>query len=234
MQTALTILMSALIILSRLVAFAFIDFLMIVPFALLGIFHLVFRRSIIKGNTLVVLIHGSGVNDWQWGVAKFFLDLHGLSFISVNYDYNLPIHKCTQNVKAQLPKNKSIILIGHSLGGLVARAIVNDVNAKAIFLLNTPQKGAVILDWIYPIKKKYDCSENDMRPESDFLKNLPKIDSKTTIYEIVGLNDYVRSDHCISFGKNVYESWFGHYFSAVNPYLWLNWIIPRINNYIDR
>ena len=67
-----------------------------------------------------------------------------------------------------------------------------------------------------------------MRYGSTFINLLPNDIIPDRIYEIAGINDFVRYDHCLHYYKNVYTSWFGHYFSAVNPYLWFNYIIKII------
>lgn len=220
-----------------LISFIFIDFILIGVFSIPGIVMLLFgpQQQINKNKrneSVVVLIHGSGVSDWQWAVAKAYLYVLKLEFMSVKYNsIQSIVNSCddvVQQIRNNIPINKSIVLIGHSQGGLIARSIADKVKAKKVFLMNTPQRGAVLLNWLYPKEENYDCSDNDMRYDSPFLRSLPSIKTTDKIYEIVGLNDYVRSEHCIHFDQYVYESWFGHYFTAANPYLWLKYIIPNI------
>lgn len=228
--------MSHITIISRLIVFILIDIIAILLFVPLGLLYLSFgKQQYDNGNPLVVLIHGSGVNDIQWNVAKAYLYFSDISFISVNYNYSQSITKSANNVLKLIPKDRDIILIGHFQGGLISRYIANNINTHQIYLMNTPQKGAIILNFLYPnenICANIDDSQKDMRYGSDFIKNLPIINDNIKVFEIVGINDFVRDIHSIEYEKNVYKSWFGHYFSAVNPYLWFNYIIPNIKNEI--
>lgn len=213
----------------RILVFILVDILFILPFSIIGILYFFFgRHESINNNKIVILIHGSSVSDWQWVVAKWYLYMNNISFMSIKYDYTQKITKSAQNIVEKInPLIKNdIILIGHSQGGLIARFIHDKINAKMTFLLNTPQKGASIINWLY---SEYNSPhyKNDMRIGSDFIRNLPCSNS-SHIYEIYGINDFVRPYESIFFGKNIYESWFGHYFSAVNPFLWNFYIIPKI------
>lgn len=220
--------------------FSLIDLSLISILGISGLVYMLFgspiKRSISKNNNTVILIHGTGVSDWQWANAKLYLYLSKIPCFSVKYDHSQSINISCENVKnqiisyCQLQNNNNIIVIGHSQGGLIARCIHNEINSKMSFLINAPQKGAPIINWLYPEsqKHKYSNSLNDMRPNSNFIENLPNIEDHERIYEIIGLNDIVGAENCISFGKYIYISWFGHYFSAVNPYLWYNYIIPKI------
>lgn len=223
---------------------AVVDFSLVAVFGLSGIAYLLIGSPTIKpkskNDNIVILIHGSGVSDWQWAVTKMYLYLAKIPFHSVKYNYCQSIHISCDDVSDQIidvsqkHNNNNVVLIGHSQGGLIARSIYNNNNFKSnmMFLLNTPQKGAPILNWLYPdpVVHKYPDSLNDMRPESQFISELPNendIDDEF-VHEIIGQNDFVGADNCIFFGKNVYKSWFSHYYSAVNPFLWFNYIIPKI------
>jgi pimeloyl-ACP methyl ester carboxylesterase len=210
----------------RLLSFVFIDFILISLF--IPLLPVNYILSVPKDtNKLVVLIHGSGVGSWQWYISTIYLKYYNINYKCIDYNYKKSLHESKLDVLKQIP-NKNITLIGHSLGGLMVRLIANDVKAEKIFLLNTPQTGSPLIDWLFPIEenKNYGASFNEMRYQSTFIKNLPSFHKD--VYEIVGINDYVRSAQSIHFSKNIYYSWFGHYFSAVNPYLWLTYIIPNL------
>jgi hypothetical protein len=216
-------------------AFIFIDLALVALFSVIGIIYLILGSPTIKNknNKLVILIHGTGASHWQWAVAKVYLYVKGIEFMSVSYNSDQEIIKSCEDVINYISlfkENKDIILIGHSQGGLIARSIHHKIQSKMTFLINTPQKGAIIINWLFPNKLEENNSLNDMRCDSDFINNLSSLKDSDNIYEIVGLNDFIRPEHCICLGKNIYFSWFGHYFSAVNPILWFNYIIPNINN----
>lgn len=220
------------IILLRLLLFVFVDFILILCLFPIGILFLAGPRNVEFGNKtdkLIVLIHGSGVGEWQWNVAKAYLCLFRLSHMTVGYDSSKRVDISCQNVWEQIPLDREVALIGHSQGGLIARSIANNLNATKIFFLNTPQKGSPLLDWLYPIEENKIRSDSDidMRYGSDFIKKLPT-ELKSETFEIVGINDFVRDSQSIFYGKNIYHSWFGHYFSAVNPYLWIQYITPEL------
>ena len=95
--------------------------------------------------------------------------------------------------KFPINTNKYPILIGCSMGGLIARHLVEKMNlrVKGLILLATPNKGInlslvekVFLKIIGPIP----CVE-DMRPESSFLKSLGKSPFEESYYFFGGTND---------------------------------------------
>ena len=90
--------------------------------------------------------------------------------------------------------NKYPILIGCSMGGLIARYLIEkmDLKVKGLILLATPNKGInlsiiekVFLKIIGPIP----CVE-DMRPESDFLKSLGRSSLEKYYYFFGGTKDF--------------------------------------------
>lgn len=213
------------------ITFYIVDFIsigLLSPIGLIGL--LINSKNTTINEYVVILIHGTGVSDWQWGVAKAYLYFANIGFKSVKYNYAQSITKSSDDIMEQIPQNKKIILIGHSQGGLIARNIANRINTKKLFLLNSPQKGTKLLNELYPNEYNHECSYKDMKRDSNFIENLPQVNDANTVYEIVGLNDFIDYNDCIVFNKNVYKSWFGHYFSAVNPYLWIKYIIPNIGN----
>lgn len=219
----------------RVISFILIDTILIGVFSIIGALFKAFGpfTYINDLNTpLVILIHGSGTGHWQWLVAKFYLYICGINFVSVKYNYLQAINLSCASVLEQLAPytntklNRKLILIGHSQGGLIARAISEHIHPTMLFLMHSPQKGASLINWMYQECETTD-SNNDMRQGSKFIRNL-HFPLLKHVYEIVGINDFVRYYECIAYKQNVYKSWFGHYFSAVNPYLWLTHIIPCI------
>ncbi len=114
------------------------------------------------GGRVVVLVHGSSMNDLQWARLGHH---HGealerdLGFTSIALHYNSGLHISTTGAQfaellestfAQWPVPlEELVLIGHSMGGLVARSACH-VGAKhawrrkvqALVTLGTPHHGA--------------------------------------------------------------------------------------------
>jgi pimeloyl-ACP methyl ester carboxylesterase len=230
LHTFITSQMKSTSTLIRIIAFIFIDLLLILLFAPFGLIDLWFfdkDRVVSDRENLIILIHGTGVSDWQWSIVRLYLRFFDRQYISVRYDSHQHIMKSCLSVLTQIPKDVDLTLIGHSQGGLIALYLHKYLlkGVKETFLLNTPQRGASIINWLYNGDSLSD-SVKDMRPKSEFIKSLQDIKLMGNIHEVMGLNDYVRKDECVVHHEDVYLSYFGHYFSAVNPYLWLTCIIP--------
>ena len=221
----------------RITLFILIDFGMIILisplFLLLFSFVNIIKKNNNNKNTIVVLIHGSGVKGWQWIIVEKYLYYYNIPYKSVNYDSSQKIYKSCQDVMEQIISidncsidKKNVVLIGHSLGGLIARVISSKMKIKLLFLINTPQNGAIVINWL-DSGASLSPAAYDLRYGSEFITHLPAPNA-CQVHEIVGINDFIRPEHATTHGKNVYMSYFGHYFSAVNPYLWFGYIIPLI------
>lgn len=129
----------------RLVAFILIDLALVSIHSIFGIIYLLMGQPCGKmmGERVVVLIHGTGVSDWEFLAAKFYLFVMGIPFWSVKYDYRQAIRKSCDDVTKQIEKLKGdsgcngVVLIGHSQGGLIA---ANTVRSKISLMKNYPKK----------------------------------------------------------------------------------------------
>ena len=92
--------------------------------------------------------------------------------------------------------NGPVFIIGYSLGGLLARVLVEtmEINAQAIILVGTPNKGIKLNRWeklILKILKRPAIQE--MLPNSQFLKKLnedySRLQLKTKYYLLAGSED---------------------------------------------
>lgn len=114
-----------------------------------------------RSGKLIVLIHGLCMNDQQWlcnghdhGVALALAT--GATPVYIRYNTGLPIaengrqlSQLLTSLVAQWPVAVTdIVVVAHSMGGLVTRAALNDGNAKwrpklkQIVFLGTPHSGA--------------------------------------------------------------------------------------------
>lgn len=150
-----------------------------------------FDPKMIKQNkTPILLLHGSGFNQSEWLVARRFLDKaeYG-SVFSLNYaglvsnedsdgvdDYAKgPISKKIEHIK-KLTNQNEVILIGHSMGGLIAgqyaqtEAAKSNTQIKHIITIATPWKGAPALKLLKQegMSKRY----KQMTVKNEFLLNL--------------------------------------------------------------
>ncbi len=239
----------ALSLFTQIVAFMFIDYLMIIAIGLpclllFSTLELIKKPKERDGDTIrVILIHGSGSSSWQWIIVRKYLDYYSIPHKTVNYDSKQKIRdSCEQVIEQFDPEEidgKNICLIGHSLGGLIAKIIACEYmkqQPNILFMINTPQRGAIIINWLEPYPRLEECVTNELRFGSDFIKNTIDIaknvnlTKETEIHEIVGKYDFIRPEHSQMYEKNVYMSYSGHYFSMVNPYLWFKYMIPKIES----
>lgn len=113
-----------------------------------------------RGGTLLVLVHGSCMNDAQWTRAGHD---HGralareLDVTPAYVHYNSGRHishngrELAQRIEPESGGFTDVVLLGHSMGGLVARAALRDAEeadlewrrkVRALITLGTPHQGA--------------------------------------------------------------------------------------------
>ena len=103
------------------VACVFIDLALVVVHAVAaGVPFLAYEK--VRGLTfdddtsrpIAVLIHGTGVTAWQWGMAKLYLYFAGIPYHCVNYDYHQPVrtslHKVLADIRTDLVVRVSRLL----------------------------------------------------------------------------------------------------------------------------
>lgn len=141
---------------------------------------------------------------------------------------------------ADLDKPRNISLIGHSQGGLIARLLHNHykkeperkINVKTTFILNSPQKGAPILNYINRWTQSPETgAHRDMEHKSDFIKYHNEFcTNNDNLYEIISKNDIIdpKFARLACDEDKCYDSWFGHYFISVNVFFWTRYIAPKL------
>ncbi len=174
--------------------YVFIKILATLPFVFSGFLFLSIwhnksfdTRRIHKRRTPVLLIHGSHANQQQWFLFRQFLQNSEIGHVfTVNLnkrarkndgdkdmeDYAVIVHNKLQEMQ-QRYKNahidmKNVILVGNSMGGLVAGAYCvkdfeNKVPVKALITISTPWNGSLVANYFcnrHLIPEKYFCTES--------------------------------------------------------------------------
>jgi pimeloyl-ACP methyl ester carboxylesterase len=175
--------------------FSFVfDFFLLLPAAILVCLTLAkinMNRTRIKKNAIpILLIHGSGFNESCWLLGRLFLRKKNYgSVFSLNYDglvTNDPLKGIDDYAEGKLSEKiivikkmtqqDEIILIGHSMGGLISsyyaqyQAVKDQVEVKHLISIASPWKGVPILKWLpnFLRAKRYD----HMKINNAFLKEL--------------------------------------------------------------
>lgn len=175
-------------------------------------------KKIKKNKTPVLCIHGNGYNEMQWVFGRYFLGKKENcgSIFSLNLDGlisnnpNNGIEEYAKKVREkvleirQLTGRNDIILLGHSMGGLVAAhfaeslASGDSVQINKVITVSTPWKIPPRLKKLTKLTKR--CAPSlfhapkryrEMRDEENFLSNLRDKASKSPIkyYSIYSTGD---------------------------------------------
>jgi triacylglycerol lipase len=127
-----------------------------------------------KEQRTLVMLHGYGANRSNFYPLAAYLRLRGIKkILFYNYPSNMGAEKAAINFKEYLRKHVrggDIDLIGHSMGGIVARTYLQLLGGprrvKRCITLGTPHLGTYNAYWI-PTKVG-----NELRPESELIKKL--------------------------------------------------------------
>jgi pimeloyl-ACP methyl ester carboxylesterase len=106
----------------------------------------------------VVLLHG--IKKTSACMSKFARHLEGLGYRVRNLDYpstRLPIEKIAERIELEIEDasestaDGKVHLIGHSMGGLVIRAVLKNYrphNLGRVIMIGTPNKGSQVADFL--------------------------------------------------------------------------------------
>lgn len=176
----------------------------------------------------VVLVHGSGGNQTQWldvlDRLKEQLPSHPIYAFSLPYSNNIEGYSKSLNDKFNEYDITNPVLVGHSMGGLVAaywNIHYNNGNS-VIFAISSPFHGAPLL---HNYCLKLCCNTHrskQMTPGSAFLKGLlDKIQEKKCVIYTYGSNhDAHVPDRYAELDRHLTFNDYGHYSIGVCEPIW--------------
>ncbi len=197
-------------------------------------------------QTPILLIHGSGFNQSEWLIGRNYLSKKGrkeiYSFDWDKDDSSADIEYYTSSLENKIDdilatrQNRDIILIGHSMGGLMAGhytefvAKQKRVNVIKVITIATPWLGSISLEPFVKIRNALNLPEmskryQQMLPNSLFLRELEEmVKSSSTPYVTIGsYHDLmVPYPSChLSYAMSMTSLWgLGHYSIIVSTKLW--------------
>lgn len=103
---------------------------------------------------IIVYLHGLNCTHRTWNFISQNLPEHNA--IILDYKSTSRVEDSYASIISKIPKNTDVIIIAHSLGGLLGHLITtrkNDINVVKLITMSTPFGGSMIasfLRWIYP------------------------------------------------------------------------------------
>lgn len=108
---------------------------------------------------LVILIHGLGRTTASMALMAQRLGTAGFDTMRIGYPgTRLAMVEAEAHVRAQIPGGRPLALVGHSLGGILARRILTDpqgLEVRRVVQLGSPNRGSALIDrigWAGPVK----------------------------------------------------------------------------------
>ncbi len=237
------------------IAFAILSDVLILPGIGLLLLWMLLKPSfdpvVIKKDKIpILLLHGSGFNESQWIWGRFFLRNKNYgSIFSVSYDDGLisndpqkGIDDCAMGKVRdkilqiqKITEQSEIILIGHSMGGLVASyyaeygAPKDNCHVRHVISIGSPWQGTPVIERF--LTKKYkEKRYQQMSPINSLREKLVKDalhserSGKRTYYTIASQGDFiVPFPHSFLAHDLAHQSTFsslGHFGIVVFPDVW--------------
>lgn len=163
----------------------------------------------------IVMVHGMNSSHRSFGYLSSALKEHHP--VLVNYSSKIPFRSAVDQVLRQIPKSDEVILIGHSLGGIITTIIASEIpeRVQKLITIATPHGGSTaarLLQWLPGSFNMF----SDLTPESATIKKCIGMKLNTPTLNIVSTggslpvlaepNDgiiSVRSQRELKFGKKV-------------------------------
>ncbi|WP_177176544.1 alpha/beta fold hydrolase [Hyunsoonleella jejuensis] len=146
-------------------------------------------------NTLVLMLPGYTETQFVFYEFRKCLKESDVSFKTIKYrpflgDLDLEIEKLMVEIHSVISNNpeKEIVLIGHSMGGLIARCVLErlrDSNKVKSIMISTPHLGTKLASFALG-----SCGKQ-MRPKSCFINSMAKAFNKNS------LNIYSNADSLV-------------------------------------
>ena len=182
----------------------------------------------------ILLIHGSGSNEAQWLLSRFWIR-NRFNVYSVQLPQNA-IHSIDEFIPIihekmkfiQSSTSKPVFLVGHSMGGLVAALYAETYPShqiRKIITISSPWQGAPVLEHLSIGTKRH----HQMAPGSVFLQKLQTlVDKSIHKYVCIG-SDYdvqvpFSNSHPSSSSPHItlVKVPYGHYSIIFFPTIWNN------------
>lgn len=214
-----------------------------------------------KDKTPILLLHGSGFNQSQWILGRYFLDQKNYgSVFSLNFDglaSNDPNKGIDDYASEKLAKKilevqkitglSKMILIGHSMGGLVAGQYAETLAAQQgiaiehVMTIGTPWKGAPLLgqraEDSKPKRYAQMAPGNRFREELLSKANASETNGQRKYYTVGSRNDFLvpspASNVTENSERNRSFNYLGHYGLVASPAVWKqirSWLDPIYKN----
>lgn len=130
-----------------------------------------------------------GLNSSKHSFAYMAQELGGVS--KINYDSHQPLAESIVQVSRQLPKKDPIILIGHSLGGVIGLSLVltKTHNVQKLVTISSPLGGsgiAAFTRWFMNIPVL-----SDITPSSPFIRQFQELQADVPVLSIVSTSGHM-------------------------------------------
>lgn len=117
----------------------------------------------------IVMVHGMNSSHRSFGYLSATLKEHHP--VLVNYSSKIPLRSAIDQVLRQIPKSDEIVLIGHSLGGIISTIIASEIHERVhkLVTIATPHGGSTaarLLQWLPGSFNMF----SDLTPESATIK----------------------------------------------------------------
>lgn len=189
----------------------------------------------VSSQRLVVLCSGWGKWDIGWWPMQRFLTKQGYDVVICDYDKGELIEDCAEAISAFLsyagPAYEHITFVGHSMGGLIGRVLVQELHhpyIDAFVAWGAPHHGSA-----WSVLAPWSQTAAQMRPGSEFLTHLNDLPAPTIpCLSITGGVDYIvwPREHQMWKSENVENisvPWVNHVGLLFSPRTWwetLSWL----------